>query len=73
MNIQNLEFSVLPKKREAPRAGAQALLRTVAICVDIQCCSRGLLAFAVQGPAEAVYFCHGWPGMCMIYGFSFFF
>lgn len=71
MNTQNLEFSVLPRRRKAPQAGAWALLRTVAICVDTQCCSRDLFAFAVQGPAEAVYFCHGWPGMCMIYVFFF--
>lgn len=71
MNIQNPEFSALPRRREAPRDGPRALLRTVAICVDIQCCSRDLFAFAVQGPAEAVDFCHGWPGMCMIYVFFF--
>lgn len=43
----------------------------MAVCVDTQCFSRDLFAFAVQGPAEAVYFCRAWPGMCMIYVFFF--
>lgn len=72
MNVRYLEFFVVPRRRAAPKAGAQALLREAEdsgrLCGH-QCCSRDLFAFAVQGPAAAMYFCHAWPGMCMIYGF----
>lgn len=57
-----------------PKAGAQTLLgeaedsgRLCGHPVFLQ----GSVCLAVQGPAEAVYFCRAWPGMCMIYVFFF--